>query len=395
MSGNTPRDRRISRRRAVGTLAGAAAAGGVLGAGLLGSTRSPVGGASIAAAESSGQPIDFCGVVQVAPNTLVVGGLPLDLEHDQPDVSNTVVYRAGDTIYFLDSGATPKFRRALLDAARSLGPVTRAVLINSHGHVDHNGNNDLLADLDVTRREHYISVRDIVKMPGVDFFVDGVLEGAPYFPVPNPVEQFAAKTFSLFQPYNPSVETVTPLERLPLDAFEIGGVRWSGWRFGEDVYVLRTFGHTPGSVMIYLPGPKLLFAGDETTAFFPVWPDGDSVKIFDVFLKVLEMTEHGGVQILIESHNHHILRGGEAVAQMRELVDNYVRYEHSVHRLLAAAPNGLVLEDLLQALRADPLVGPDRQGDSLFWRLTLLNKLRELRARQSDTGSPQTRFSLP
>jgi glyoxylase-like metal-dependent hydrolase (beta-lactamase superfamily II) len=346
-------------------------------------------------AKASGQPIDFCEVVEVAPNTLVIGGLPLDLEHDQPDVSNTVIYRAGDTIYFLDSGATARFRSTLLEAARSLGPVTHAVLINSHGHVDHNGNNDLLDDLDVARREHYISERDIVKMPGVDFFVEGIAAGAPYFPVPNPVEQFAARTFSLFQPYNPSVETVTPLERLPLDAFEIGGVHWAGWRFGNDVSVLRTFGHTPGSVMIYLPGPKLLFAGDETTAFFPVWPDGDSVKVFDVFLKVLEMIERGAVQILIESHNHHILRGAEGAAQMRELIDNWLRYEHTIHQLLAAAPDGLLLEDLLQALRADPLVGPDLQGDSLFWRLTLLNKLREMRAGQSDAGSRQTRFSLP
>lgn len=374
------------------------AAGGALGL-AAGAASAAAGGRSAPAfaapAESSGEPIAFCQVVEVAPNTLVIGGLPLDLDNGQPDVSNTVIYRTGDTIYFLDSGATPRFRSTLLEAARSLGSVTRAVLINTHGHVDHNGNNDLLVDLDVTEREHYISERDIVKMPGVDFFVEGVAAGAPYFPVPNPVEEFAARTFSLFQPYNPSVETVTPLERLPLDTFEIGGVAWAGWRFGNDVVVLRTFGHTPGSVMVYLPDPKLLFTGDETTAFFPVWPDGDSVKVYDVFMRVLEMIERGAVQVLIESHNHHILRGAEGAAQMRSLIDSWIRYEQVIHRLLAAAPNGLLLEELLQALRADAEVGPERQGDSLFWRLTLLNKLREMRARQSDAGSPQTRFSLP
>jgi hypothetical protein len=95
--------------------------------------------------------------------------------------------------------------------------------------------------------------------------------------------------------------------------------------------------------MVYLPRPKLLYSGNETTAFFPVWRDKDSVNISDVFTRVLEMVERGAVEILIESHNHHILRGAEGAAQMRGLVENWVRYERAIHRLLAAATDGLLL----------------------------------------------------
>ena len=37
----------------------------------------------------------------------------------------------------------------------------------------------------------------------------------------------------------------------------------------------------------------------------------------------------------------------------------------------------------------------DLEGVPLFFRLQLLMKLRELRARQSDAGSQETRFMLP
>jgi Metallo-beta-lactamase superfamily len=73
-------------------------------------------------------------------------------------VPSIAVYRAPKTLYVLDSGVGPEQRVALETQITALGQgAEKIVLVNSHGHFDHLGNNDLLQQSVIPRKRHLIS----------------------------------------------------------------------------------------------------------------------------------------------------------------------------------------------------------------------------------------------
>lgn len=69
-----------------------------------------------------------------------------------------VVYRASKALYVLDTGVGPEQRTVLESQIASLGEgAEEIVLVNSHGHFDHLGNNDLLQRAAIPRKRHLIS----------------------------------------------------------------------------------------------------------------------------------------------------------------------------------------------------------------------------------------------
>ncbi|MFF4427289.1 hypothetical protein ACFY04_42325 [Streptomyces sp. NPDC001549] len=51
-------------------------------------------------------------LIEIDDRTVLVLGQELDLAHDQPDVANALVHRAGDTLMLVDTGVTrPSVRR--------------------------------------------------------------------------------------------------------------------------------------------------------------------------------------------------------------------------------------------------------------------------------------------
>jgi glyoxylase-like metal-dependent hydrolase (beta-lactamase superfamily II) len=63
----------------------------------------------------------------------------------------------------VDTGVTTQFRTALLAATRKVGEWSRALVLTTHGHTDHVGNNDLADELGVPA-EHYVPARDLDQM---------------------------------------------------------------------------------------------------------------------------------------------------------------------------------------------------------------------------------------
>ena len=94
---------------------------------------------SIGAAQ--GDPFAYGEIVEVAPNVELVGGRPLDIQKGEIDVANALLYKSGSTLVVVDTGGTAGFIQYLDAAAKRLMPFDRAVLINTHGHADHVGNN--------------------------------------------------------------------------------------------------------------------------------------------------------------------------------------------------------------------------------------------------------------
>src|SRR6516165_1783443 len=76
-------------------------------------------------------------IVPLADNLwLVVGEMPED-NFKHPDIANALVYRAGDRLYLLDSGAGQTIRQSIVQVLQEVGPVQSFTLLNSHAHLDH------------------------------------------------------------------------------------------------------------------------------------------------------------------------------------------------------------------------------------------------------------------
>src|SRR5215217_6684581 len=105
-------------------------------------------------------------VVQLANNLwAVIGDMPAD-------VPNALVYRKGDRLYLMDSGAGPTIRRSILRVLHEAGTVQSFTLLNSHGHADHVGNNDLIQLAQAKETHHYLSEAGLAMLDPVPYFAD-------------------------------------------------------------------------------------------------------------------------------------------------------------------------------------------------------------------------------
>ena len=86
-------------------------------------------------------------IIEIAQNTLLVEGKIPSTIMKEPDIANSLVYKVGDTVYLLDTGATTFFRERLHKAIEQLKPFKRFILFNSHEHPDHVGNNAIIKEI--------------------------------------------------------------------------------------------------------------------------------------------------------------------------------------------------------------------------------------------------------
>ncbi|MET0916897.1 MAG: MBL fold metallo-hydrolase, partial [Burkholderiales bacterium] len=96
---------------------------------------------SAAQAQLASRDLNYGEIVPIAPATRLVVGRSRDMRTNQSDVANVVMHKAGSTLVVIDNGATPGFRQYLDKAAAQLRPFDSVVLLITHGHSDHTGNN--------------------------------------------------------------------------------------------------------------------------------------------------------------------------------------------------------------------------------------------------------------
>lgn len=122
-------------------------------------------------------------IVQLAGNLwVVVGNL-------HADVPNVLVYRKGDRLYLMDSGAGPTIRASILRVLREVGPVQSFTLLNSHGHADHVGNNDLIQEVQAKEKPHYLSEPGLPLLDARSYFATQFSELSVYY---DPIAGFQA-----------------------------------------------------------------------------------------------------------------------------------------------------------------------------------------------------------
>jgi glyoxylase-like metal-dependent hydrolase (beta-lactamase superfamily II) len=377
---------------------------------------------------------------------LIEGQHPASMWRDV-NVPNIAVVHAGETLYLLDTGIGPEQRQAILDLARSLeGRFNQLVLLNSHGHADHIGNNDVLGEIDAAEKSHFISQRATAYFDFVSFFRNAYNEGGRYFDYLQGLDLSVDSLMPLliragldpqtdkdqlleigrqmgqlglsrvishywgdllmrniaetYPTLHPSVETMEWYEKLPQENFRYGAGAWAGWRVG-DICVFRGQGHTADGVLFYVPACKFLFFADETTVI-PIWEDTNTENAAKNFRNALAMVDVGEVETIAAGHFPLQVVTGEA--PIRQTIAGFLEQKSSFDSEVSAAlgrfPNGVSIDDLYTYLRNQRegvvanLAGNQFPKMPSFLKLTLLNFCRQNATESVDTAGRPV-FTMP
>ena len=318
-------------------------------------------------------------IVPLANNLwLVVGVMPEDnLKH--LDIANALVYRAGDRLYLLDSGAGSTIRKSILQVLQEVGPVQSFSLLNSHVHADHNANNDLIHQAQATETHHYLSEVGLARLDTFADFADQVYRLSAYHDVMKGFQTHRVMTRSMgvvldvlavfvgerrawemlshlilreIQPIRTSPETIQPYESLPKQPLVIGDVPWTGWVLGDnDVWVLEARGHTPDGVLFYLPEHQVLHTADETFAPFPTSPESNGQVIRETLRKCQAMARAGAVRVLTDGHHHQVYRGQQEIDDFLQTLLTDQEQFQTVLRQILEEHDGLTVVQIYTFVR--------------------------------------------
>ena len=114
-------------------------------------------------------------IVEIAPRTLMVEGTE-PLTSVLVSGARRAERRAlpsGYTLYLLDTGVSTFFRGKVLQAVERLRPFERVVLLNTHAHPDHVGNNSVIETIQAGEKAHYLSEKAGPLLQAQQYFVEG------------------------------------------------------------------------------------------------------------------------------------------------------------------------------------------------------------------------------
>ncbi|MTD15118.1 MBL fold metallo-hydrolase [Nakamurella sp. YIM 132087] len=312
-----------------------------------------------------------------APNLRVIEGHHPHRLWEDPDIPTIALYRHADTLYLLDSGVGEAQRAAILTCAAELGPVEEVVLVNSHGHLDHLGNNDVLDEIPAARRRHFLPRDARPALEAESFFSAMYQRGLPYFDYlqgldidddsaasvlralgaelpegtaaellragraagigPAIAQLLPAAVIRLlmtnYPPTFPRIDGMTDLEDLgPAVDQNLAGTGWTGWDLGGGaVKVLQSGGHSAGGCVFLIPEHGFLMLADETSTA-PIWADSDPRSAARMAGHALALMDAGIIRTVCAGHRPMLPADGDAAravlsgmvageAEFRETVD--------------------------------------------------------------------------
>ncbi|EFL13571.1 MBL fold metallo-hydrolase [Streptomyces sp. C] len=335
-------------------------------------------------------------LIGIDERTVLVAGQALDLARGRPDVANALVHRTGDTLVLVDTGVTEPFRAALREAADRVGPWSRVLLLTTHGHLDHVGNNDL-ADVLGVPAEHYVPAPDLGQMRDpVAYWVRAFERVAGLGVLPGPPREAAEKVVSLFRPLRPFGATTRTYEERPPERIRIGSLRLGGWTFaGGAVRVLRSQGHCAGHVVVHLRDCGVLHLSDEANGPCGPMADADQLKLQTALGSAARLLEEGEAEVLTDGHTFALRRGAGAVSHLDRMLDQAAAL-HAAALELTTGP-GPVRPDAFTAACAEAATALGVTGanpNPLFTAMMAVNLLHALGLRP-ESPAPDAPWSRP
>ena len=365
----------------------------------------------------------------VAENLWVIEGHHPRRVWEDPDIPSIVVYHHQGTLFLLDSGVGPAMRNAVLALAAERGRLDEVVLLNSHGHLDHLGNNAVIDAIAARSRRHFIPAAARPALDSRAFFGAMYRRGLSYFDyldglsvqpdairsmmiglgaspdvtaaavaaagqavldaglgpainalIPSMVVELLLRTYPAV---DPRVAGMLDYEQLgPARTMEIDGTTRSGWSFGDGaVRVLTSGGHSAGGCVFYIQEHGFLMLADETSTV-PIWADSNPARTAATARWALELVDRGSVRNVCAGHFPMLPVAGPDV---RAVFERIIAAEHEFRTVVdrAVSARGEVGIDQLYA----DLVGSAEPGSIVatthrlqfpvfptFLKLTLLHQ---------------------
>ena len=295
---------------------------------------------------------------------------------------NAYFFRGGEEDFLMDTGFdTPACEESLRASLRALDYVPeRLNIINTHLHMDHTGLNHRFVG---ERRKIYIGSVDRDRMLGY------LRQEASRRGERDRREGAGENAFRFQARFGP----------------ERDGAKYAGLADGEalDVgaCVLRTVfvpGHTPGNVMFFVPGKKIMFTGDhvlfDITPNITAWPDFDNA--LQRYLDSLESAKRFDVALALPGHHS----PGDYRARIDQILLHHARRLDEIVEIVGNAP-GLTADEITRRMHWS--IHLDENGDfppAQMWFaagecMSHLDKLvADGRVRRID-GEPYITYRLP
>jgi len=341
--------------------------------------------------------LNFCDVLEIANQCFLIVGRHLNIAKQEADVANAIIYKADDILYIIDTGAIECFAAKLKEVARMLAPYDTIILINTHGHADHVGNNDLINELESKHKAHFISAHDLDMMrDNLSFFEYDFKTIEPYF-CGKTAHEHVARLLDLFMPINVDTPYLKTLETQKVQDIQIGNIHWSGWNFNDDIYVMKTQGHSAGHVVVYFPKMKHLHLADETNGYCNLFHDCDHLKSLESHTKSLSMLNEGTVNSITDGHTFMLHQTEEAKHWLSNLINGHYVFSNFIRELLDKHSEGLNLEEIYDALSSSPIIQTLPAGanpNPTYSKLQILSKFRDLGVIGDNTDLTKARFQF-
>lgn len=303
-------------------------------------------------------------LVAVAENTIWITETPLNFNKRQADAGSIVLHRAGNVLYVIDTGAMAHYRPLILNAAERLKPFRRVILINSHNHIDHTGNNDIIFELGVEKVEHWLAATALYYMSRqAEYWVAGTRAAVANRKqlgdwVPGAGDlSYWREELTVFDPMRFATGIERALETMPLQAIDIGSAREHAWVFGDrDLLVIPTRGHTGGSVVALFPKIGLLALGDESNGHFHGFLTANRHNTLVAHTRYRQWLAGNGFYTLVGGHMLYALQGKESIGAWLDTLEADERREQAAFLtpLRRAGKRGLTLGELAAELRRGP-----------------------------------------
>ena len=339
--------------------------------------------------------------IEIDARTRLIMGQELDMRARQPDVCNVIVHRAGDVLVLIDSGVTSTIRDAIRSAAEDIAPWSKILLLTTHGHPDHVGNNDIVKDLgaqlDRADVRHFVSAHDAGQYQdnGLSYWttslkrVSGLVSGFE-----DPVAA-ARRLLGMFQPMVPITDITRTYEELPMEHLRVGSLHMSGWSFADGaVQVIRTHGHCAGQVVVHLPKARLLHLSDEPNGPCGAMHDASQMNIFAALAQVLTLVETDAVGLVTEGHRFEVYDRPAAAEQLSQLLDQAAALDAATQELLTEGIDDVAAFVNSFAASSQELGVQGANPNPMFSTMMAMAKLRELGLVATGEGSNQ-RWSRP
>ncbi|MEU8080214.1 MBL fold metallo-hydrolase [Catellatospora citrea] len=381
---------------------------------------------------------------EIAPNLCVIEGHHPHRMWEDPDIPTIAVYRGASTLYLLDTGVGPQQRSSILAVAQKHGPADEVVILSSHGHIDHLGNNDVVDDIAATGKRNYFPRAGRPGLEPRTFFRAMYERGAPYFDYIDGLDLDADTVGSLlrgigadpratpdtiarlgdaveaagvvpaiskllpglvvdillstYPPVHIRAEAIHDYEELgPARDITIGQTTWSGWSFGGgEVHVFQTGGHSAGGCVFYVPEHRFLMFADETTGI-PIWADTDPANTIRTMRGALEMMDSGHLSTVCAGHRPMLPQSNdEARATLNGVITGAEEFSATVRDGIAKHPDGVCIDELyaelVSAAAPESMISVLKRLQfpvfATFLKLTLANEclLRGYRQGRDDKG---------